>query len=108
QITFTGSGGTTYTWTGPAYNSNQQNPVIASSTAANAGTYTLTVTDANSCVNSTTVNVVVNPLPVITVNSPVTCLNTSFTLSATGGSTYAWSGPGGFTSNQQNAVLTNA
>ncbi len=108
QITFTGSGGTTYAWTGPAFTSSQQNPTIPTSSAANAGTYTLTVTDANSCVNFTTVTVVVNPLPVITVNSPATCLNTSFTLTATGGSTYAWSGPGGFTSNQQNPVLTNA
>ena len=107
-INFTGSGGTSYAWSGPAFVSSLQNPTIGSATAANAGTYTLTVTDANSCVNFTTTTVVVNPLPIITVNSPTTCLNTTINLNATGGATYAWSGPLGFTSNLQNPSLTNA
>ena len=102
-INFTGAGGTTYTWTGPgAYNSPVQNPTIALAQATNAGTYTLAVTDANGCSNSTTQNVVVNPLPVVTAAGSTVCSNTVISLSSGGASTYTWSGPNTYTSNAQN------
>jgi gliding motility-associated-like protein len=108
-INFTGSGGTTYTWTGPGgFTSNAQNPTIASATAGNAGTYTLGVTNANGCINYTTVAVVVNPLPVIAVTNPTACVGGNINLSATGGSTYQWSGPNAYTSNQQYPVIANS
>jgi gliding motility-associated-like protein len=106
-INFTGSSAVTYTWSGPGLNSNAQNPTIASSSAANTGNYSFGVTDANGCSSFTTIAVTVNPLPVVIVNSPTACANGSFTLTATGGSTYAWSGPGGFNSSSQNPVLSN-
>lgn len=42
-------------------------------------------------------------------NSGAACAGTSITLSATGpaGATYAWTGPNGFTSTQQNPILAN-
>ncbi|CAD7813832.1 hypothetical protein CHRY9390_02717 [Chryseobacterium aquaeductus] len=40
-------------------------------------------------------------------NSPV-CINSSIQLNATGGTTYAWTGPNGFTSNLQNPTIPNA
>lgn len=108
-INFTGSGGTTYTWTGPAgFTSNAQNPSITGATAGHAGTYTLGVTNANGCVNYTTITVVVNPLPVIAVTNPTACVGNNINLSANGGSTYSWNGPNGYTSNLQNPVITNA
>jgi len=108
-INFTGSGGTTYTWTGPgSYSSNAQNPVIASAQSTNAGVYTLSVTSAAGCKNSVTTNVVINPLPVIVTNSPVACVNTNINLTSNGGTAYAWSGPLGFTSGIQNPVIANA
>src|SRR5439155_23588278 len=74
-INFTGAGGTSYAWSGPGgYTSGAQNPVMAVASLTNAGTYSLTVTDANGCINATTTNVVVNPLPVIAVNNPLVCL----------------------------------
>jgi gliding motility-associated-like protein len=108
SINFTGSGGTTYAWAGPAFTSNLQNPIIANASAANSGTYTLTVTDANSCVSFTTTTVVVNPLPVIVVNNPTVCANQTLNFTATGGANYAWSGPAGFTSALQNPSITTA
>jgi gliding motility-associated-like protein len=42
-----------------------------------------------------------------TSNSPV-CINTSIQLNAFGGTSYSWSGPNGFTSNQQNPTIPNA
>lgn len=108
-INFTGSGASTYTWTGPgSYSSTAQNPIIASAQATNGGVYTLSVTSAAGCKNNVTTNVVVNPLPVIVTNSPVACLNTNINLTATGGTSYSWSGPLGFTSLLQNPSIANA
>jgi len=51
----------TYSWTGPnGFTSNQQNPVIAGATVADAGNYTVTVTNsASGCSGSATTPVVV-------------------------------------------------
>jgi len=55
-----------YYWEGPnGYTSTDKNPVIMNAVFANEGTYTLTVTDTNQCVNSTSTFVRVDPLPVI-------------------------------------------
>ena len=98
-----------YAWTGPGgFTSTSQNPNIPSAALANAGSYSVTVTDANGCVNGAATNVVVNPLPTIVLNSPTTCENTTIGLTATGGTAYAWSGPGGFTSTSQNPNITSA
>ncbi|WP_426482592.1 T9SS type B sorting domain-containing protein [Chryseobacterium sp. R2ACT005] len=43
----------------------------------------------------------------VTSNSPV-CINSTVQLNATGGTTYHWTGPNGFTSNQQNPTIPNA
>jgi gliding motility-associated-like protein len=107
-LNLTGTGGTTYTWTGPAFNSNLQNPSITNATTANSGNYVLTVTDANGCKNTANVNVVVNPLPVIAVNNPTNCVNTTINLTSNGGVTYSWSGPNTFTSNAQNPSIPAA
>lgn len=108
-INFTGSGGTTYTWTGPAtFNSNSPTPAIGSATNANGGNYILTVTDVNGCTNTANVNVVVNSLPTIAVSNPTICVNTTINLTSNGGVTYSWTGPGGFTSTAQNPSIPSA
>ncbi|MBK7666170.1 MAG: gliding motility-associated C-terminal domain-containing protein [Sphingobacteriaceae bacterium] len=108
-INLTGAGALTYTWTGPsAFNSNSSTPSIPVSVTSNAGNYVLTVTDVNGCKNTTNVNVVVNSLPVIAVTNPTNCVNTTINLTSSGGVTYSWSGPGGFTSTAQNPNITGA
>jgi hypothetical protein len=99
----------TYTWTGPSFSSSLQNPSIASSSISNSGVYTVAVSNANGCVNTATTNVTVNPIPTPTAgsNSPV-CLNNSINLTAGGGTSYSWSGPGGFTSAAQNPTIPGA
>jgi hypothetical protein len=107
-LNLTSSGGSTYAWSGPGgFASSLQNPSITSVTAGAAGTYTVTATDANGCVNSATTSVVVNPLPVVTTgsNSPV-CAGATLNLTSSGGGTYAWTGPAGFTSTLQNPSIT--
>jgi gliding motility-associated-like protein len=76
--------------------------------ATSGGTYQVTVTDANNCTSSSSINVVVNNPPTATVasNSPV-CVGTSIALTASGGISYTWSGPNGYTSIDQNPVITN-
>ena len=95
---------TTYAWTGPnGFTSALQSPTVsATATAAMAGTYTLTVTGAGGCVSApVSTTVVVNALPVATAasNSPV-CEGSPLNLTGgpAGMTTYAWTGPNGFTS----------
>ncbi len=107
-INFTGSGGTSYSWFGPGLVSSTQNPTINSSQTTNTGTYTLTVTDANGCINKTTTNVLVNALPVVAASGQVVCQNSTANLTSSGGVTYSWTGPNGFTSSSQNANIPNA
>jgi hypothetical protein len=107
-INFTGLGGVTYTWTGPAFTSTLQNPTITNASSANSGTYSLTVTDASGCSNMATTNVVVNALPTIVVSNPTTCVNTTINLTSNGGVTYSWTGPNTFTSNVQNPNIPSA
>jgi len=40
-------------------------------------------------------------------NSPI-CIGTSLEIKASGGTSYAWTGPNGFTSTDQNPIITNA
>ena len=86
--------GVTYAWTGPnSFTSTQQNPQISNATSANAGTYTLTVTEtATNCTKIATVNVTVNALPTVTVSGATTiCAGTTANLTAQGANTYVWS-----------------
>ncbi len=109
----TSSGAATYLWTGPAYTSGSQNPVIPNATVTNSGTYSVVVTISGCASAPASVNVLVNQTPAtpsVTSNSPV-CTNNTLTLSAAtsspGTMTYAWTGPNGFTSTLQNPTIPN-
>jgi hypothetical protein len=108
-LNLTASGGATYAWSGPSgFSSALQNPSITNVALNAAGVYSVTVTTALGCSASVTTSVVVNPLPNITrsSNSPV-CQGNTLNLTASGGATYAWSGPSGFSSSLQNPSITN-
>ena len=108
QTTATG----TYSWSGPnGFTSTQQNPTIANSTLATAGTYTLVVSNANGCTANATTEVVVNDAPTVSISNEGTyCEGASIALTAvvTNAASYSWSGPNGFTSNVQNPTINNA
>jgi len=110
NISLTSSGGTVYSWSGPnGFSSSQQNPGINGVTLAEAGVYTVTVTDANTCVNTATVNVVVNSLPVVVATGATVCVTQTINLGCNNsGVTYSWTGPNTFSSNQQNPSIPNA
>ncbi|MBL7889483.1 MAG: choice-of-anchor L domain-containing protein [Bacteroidia bacterium] len=79
------AGGGTYSWA-PGGQTTQSITVTPGSTT----TYTVTYTLAG-CTGTGTGTVTVNPLPTIAVNSPTICPGQNATLTATGGTTYAWS-----------------
>lgn len=79
------SGATTYTW-----NTNSNDASYTVTPTSNTG-YTVAGTDANGCKNSTSYTVVVNALPVISVNSGTICPGGSFTMNPNGASTYIYS-----------------
>ena len=114
-INLSATGGTSYLWSGPnSFTSTSQTPSITNITSANAGTYNVTVTDVNTCTASSSTSVIINLSPTISAsnNSPI-CNGTTLNISATGGTSYLWSGPNSFTSTVQspiinNAILTNA
>ena len=94
-ITLTASGGTGYAWSTGA--------LVAGITPSNTATatYTVTVTDGNSCSASTSQVVTVDPNPTPSVaiaetsgtmnNDGTICAGASITLTASGGTSYAWS-----------------
>ncbi|MCT4562275.1 MAG: proprotein convertase P-domain-containing protein, partial [Crocinitomicaceae bacterium] len=89
----------TYAWS-PAAGLSSTNTANTVASPASSTVYTLTVTDAVGCSNSTTVPVNVNSAPSVPVNDTAICAGNSATLTAVpfdgGGGTYSWS-PGGQT-----------
>jgi len=84
-ITLAASGATTYSWSPAANNGVAFNPV-------NSGTYTVTGTDVNGCLNTDQVLVTVNPLPIVSAGADQTvCIGVQVTLTGTGATTYSWS-----------------
>ncbi|TRX70330.1 gliding motility-associated C-terminal domain-containing protein [Carboxylicivirga sp. M1479] len=97
QLEETVGGFTDYTWTAPDGTTyNGQTVTIDPAQLTDAGTYTLEVSDANTCVNTVTTDVVVNETPDITAdNDGPICVGNDLTLSSTvnGGTgpyTYSW------------------
>ncbi len=97
-----------YAWVGPnTFASIVQNPVRPSASSTMAGTYTVTVTDGNGCTNSTTANIIINGLPILTLTPLSICQNNNqpFLLTATAPATgvFVWSGTGVTAPNSFNA-----
>lgn len=100
--------GVTYAWSGPAgFSSTLPNPVVTLT-----GTYTVVVTGTNGC--TSLANVQVDPdqnaATVTAAGGTITCAITSITLTANANQTvvWQWSGPGGFSSSQQNPTVSTA
>ena len=82
-VTMTASGATSYLWS-TGFNSNPLiiNPGVPVS-------YTVTGT-SSGCSSTASAIVMVNPLPIVGVNSPVICQGLPATLTATGAVSYVW------------------
>jgi trimeric autotransporter adhesin len=93
SATLTASGALTYSW-----NSSEITAAITQSPVTTT-LYTVTGTDANGCVATQNATVTVNPIPVVTLNTPNFCLGSTATINATpvspGTYTYTWTVPVG-------------
>jgi hypothetical protein len=87
SVTLTASAGSSYLWSNGA--------TTSSINVTQAGSYTVTVTNANGCSttsSATAVTVNANPTATITAGGPTTfCTGGSVTLTASAGSSYLWS-----------------
>ncbi|MCX8080216.1 MAG: gliding motility-associated C-terminal domain-containing protein [Bacteroidia bacterium] len=110
NVTLNGSGGVTYTWTGPGIvsGSNSANPIVNQ-----PGNYSLVVGSAAGCTstNNAVVSVPANttpPTPGISFSGSLTCANPNLVLSGSpaGGVNYQWHGPSGFNSTLQNPTVS--
>ncbi len=104
--------GVSYSWSGPdGFTSNQQNPSRTNADINMSGTYSLTVTDSHGCTAIAQTDVIVYDVQnvSITTSSPY-CQGDDITLNATTivGASYSWTGPNGFTSNNEDPIITNA
>jgi hypothetical protein len=110
QLTSTSSAiASNFSWSGPGgFSSGQQNPTVSA-----PGTYTVTVTDTDNGCTGTATAVVTQDITAPGASASggnLTCTTTSVQLSAsstTGGVTFSWSGPGGFSSSQQNPSVSS-
>ncbi|MEN9742507.1 MAG: hypothetical protein RLZZ65_312 [Bacteroidota bacterium] len=93
SIALIGSGGNTYSW-------SNGTTAIANSSTTNItapGTYTLSVTGTNGCVDTEIINISQNITPPVAsitsniANNTLNCNTTSITLTAGGGVSYSWS-----------------
>ena len=102
SVTLTASAGSSYLWSTGA--------ITASISPTTAGSYTVKVTNASTCSQtSTPTDVTVNSLPIASINAggvTTFCQGGSVTLTASAGSSYLWSG--GSTSTSASVTATTA
>lgn len=87
QAVLYGSGASSYTWTGGVTNNLPFYPNVTSS-------YTVTGTGSNSCKNTATIQLIVNPLPSLSLlssSSQTICNGDVVMLTANGANIYNWS-----------------
>ncbi len=92
MLQLTGSGGNTYSWTGPNnFASAEQSPSFIAAVSFN-GQYTVEVTDVFGCKALASTDAVVYPNPVAVINAGNTiCEGDSTLLQCSGGTSYVWS-----------------
>lgn len=113
QLTATGVGGATYTWSGPNSFSASTATIDITNIAANeGGNYCVSQTVAGCVGPSACESIIIDPLPTINISAlnadSTICLNSDFSLTATGAQDYIWTGPNGFTSISDVANVTGA
>ncbi len=83
-VILSGAGGVSYSWDDSVLDGIAFNPTTTA-------TYTVTGTDANGCVNTDQLTVIVNPLPIVNAGiDQAICPNAPVTLSGTGAASYVW------------------
>ena len=89
SIGLIGSGGSNYSWAGNNIVSGGATATPVVNPVATTD-YVLTVTDINGCTADDTVNVAINPIPVINAGPDAFICGSGTTLTASGGQNYQW------------------
>lgn len=96
-----GSGASSYTWTGGVTNGVAFTPSGTSS-------YTVTGTDGNGCTNTASITVTVTPTPTVNVSGTMTITSgNSTTLTATGATSYSWTPSTGLSATTGSSVVAS-
>lgn len=108
ELKLTGEGGISFNWTGPGgFTATGKSVTIPGVTENQFGKYILAVVNENRCKDTTFTNVT-SVSPVSVSGKTVICEGDTIFLKASGGLTYAWTGPNGFQSQSANPVIPGA
>ena len=113
SLNATGSGGTSYSWTGPAsFSSTAEDPTRTNALTTHTGNYNVVLTNTvTGCTATASTSVTVNSNPTISAsNTGPYCAGQTISLNATGsaGNTFAWSGPNSYSSTTEDPSISNA
>jgi len=101
-----------YEWSGPGgFSTGIRSPNLGVGDPSMSGIYTLVVMNADSCVDTTNTNVVINAKPEAqATNTGPYCEGQTIRLNGLPASmgSYEWTGPDGFSSTSQNPTITDA
>ena len=81
--------------------------VVSNAQLANSGTYRIFAINQFGCKDSVDITVVVSDQAPVVYNSGPVCNGGTLQLFSGYGTSYSWTGPNGFTSNQQNPIINN-
>lgn len=101
------NGGSNYTWSGPNnFNANGNTVFITFGSENASGTYVVSGSDNFGCVGTDSVLIQVSPSDFAALTGDTEyCPGETILLSGTGGGTYQWFGPNGFTANTAQVTL---
>jgi gliding motility-associated-like protein len=86
SLTLSGSGGNNYLWSPGGFTTS-----TITITPSSSSTYILTVTDANGCQNTDSVNIILNQRPLVNAGADQNiCNGSTVSISATGAQSYQW------------------
>lgn len=105
----TASGATSFNWTGPnGFSAQGTTAVILDLTALSEGYYVVSGTDTFACASSDSIYLtVITNVPANALGDSSLCPGETLNLQGSGGVSYVWNGPQGFTSNAQDTSIVD-